>query len=92
MTMYPFPDGSSPGEEYTDADGNVYFWDGECWHRIIIVPDGTYKPSAGSGGGTGGLSGSTADRPSSAEDGTTYFDTDQDKLYVWNGSFWVDVT
>ena len=87
--MYPFPDGTAPGESYTDSNGNVYVWNGDSWDRVIIVPDGTFRPSEG---GTGGLSGPTADRPASAKDGTTYFDTDEDKLYVWNGSFWVDVT
>ena len=48
----------------------------------------------GIGGSSGGstASGGTADRPASGTTGDMFFDTDLDKLYVWNGSAWVDVT
>ena len=45
-----------------------------------------------SSGGGGASSGGTADRPASGSTGDMFFDTDLDKLYVWNGSAWVDVT
>ena len=46
----------------------------------------------GGGSGGGAASGGTSDRPASGTTGDMFFDTDVDKLYVWNGSAWVDVT
>ena len=45
-------------------------------------------------GGSGGGSTSSGDTnpPSGSTVGDMFFDTDVDKLYVWNGSAWVDVT
>ena len=40
--------------------------------------------------------GITADKPTAGEEpmqgNAVYFDTDTDKLYVWNGSSWVSTT
>ena len=65
--------------------------------NVKLVTGGRYtkivKDVGGAGGGGGTASGGTSDRPvSGAETGAMYFDTDVDKLYVWNGSAWVDVT
>ena len=64
--------------------------------NVRLVSGGRYtkivKDVGGNGGG-GTASGGTADRPvSGAEVGAMYFDTDVDKLYIWNGSAWIDVT
>ena len=56
--------------------------------KIVRVVGGS-----SSGGGGSVDNGGTADRPADGGAiGNMFFDTDLDKLYVWNGSAWVDVT
>lgn len=38
------------------------------------------------------LVGKSADKPASADEGTTYFEIDTKKIYIWDGSSWVDIT
>jgi len=46
----------------------------------------------GIGGGGGGASSGDTNPISGTEVGDMFFNTTVDKLYVWNGTAWVDVT
>ena len=62
---------------------NVRVVNGGAYTKIVDTPLNL---------GTGGTIDHGATNPGSGTTGQLFFNTTDDKLYVWNGSAWVDVT
>lgn len=74
------PDVQSPviGQlgHYYPGDRNLYFYDGYNWHNVYALAQGVASLLA------------TTDRPSTANPGTIYYDTDEQNLKIYYGGDW----
>lgn len=61
---------------YYNLDRNLYFYDGYNWHLVYALAQGVASMLA------------TTDAPSTATDGTIYYDTTDDNLYIWRNGGW----
>ena len=61
---------------YYNGDRNLYFYDGYNWHNVYALAQGVASLLA------------TADRPSTANPGTIYYDTDEQNLKIYYGGKW----
>lgn len=61
---------------YYNADRNLYFFDGTNWHLVYSLAQGVASMLA------------TTDAPSTATDGTIYYDTTENNLYIWMNGGW----
>lgn len=75
------PDVQSPviGQlgHYYAADRNLYFYDGYNWHNVYALAQGVAQCLA------------TTDAPATANDGTIYYDTTENNLYIWRNGEWM---
>ena len=62
--------------------------------NVRVVNDGAYTKIVNTplNLGSGGTINHGTDNPGSGTTGELFFNTTDDKLYVWNGTAWVDVT
>ena len=61
---------------YYNADRNLYFFDGTNWHLVYSLAQGVASMLA------------TTDAPATATDGTIYYDTTEENLYIWRNGGW----
>ena len=61
---------------YYPSDRNLYFFDGINWHLVYSLAQGIAQCLA------------TTDAPSTARDGTIYYDTTERNLYIWQNGGW----
>ena len=61
---------------YYAADRNLYFYDGYNWHNVYSLAQGVASMLA------------TTDAPTTANNGTIYFDTTEQTLMIWNNGGW----
>lgn len=62
---------------YYDGDRNLYFYDGYNWHNVYALAQGVASLLA------------TADRPTTANEGTIYYDTTEQNLKIYYGGEWL---
>lgn len=62
---------------YYAADRNLYFFDGNNWHNVYSLAQGVAQCLA------------TTDAPATANDGTIYYDTTENNLYIWRDGGWM---
>lgn len=62
---------------YYAADRNLYFYDGYNWHNVYSLAQGVASMLA------------TTDAPATANDGTIYYDTTENNLYIWINGGWM---
>ena len=62
---------------YYAADRNLYFYDGYNWHNVYSLAQGVASMLA------------TTDAPATANDGTIYYDTTENNLYIWLNGGWM---
>ena len=63
---------------YYNGDRNLYFYDGYNWHNVYALAQGVASLLA------------TADRPTTANEGTIYYDTTEQNLKIFYGGEWRD--
>lgn len=63
---------------YYNGDRNLYFYDGYNWHNVYALAQGVASLLA------------TADRPATANEGTIYYDTDENNLKIFYNGEWRD--
>lgn len=61
---------------YYNLDKNLYFYDGYNWHLVYALAQGVASMLA------------TTDAPATATDGTIYYDTTENNLYIWRDGGW----
>lgn len=61
---------------YYNGDRNLYFYDGYNWHNVYALAQGVASLLA------------TADRPTTANEGTIYYDTTEQNLKIFYGGEW----
>lgn len=61
---------------YYAGDRNLYFYDGYNWHNVYALAQGVASLLA------------TADRPTTANEGTIYYDTTEQNLKIFYGGEW----
>lgn len=64
---------------YYAADRNLYFYDGYNWHNVYSLAQGVASMLA------------TTDAPSTANDGTIYYDTTEGNLKIWINGGWTNM-
>ncbi len=64
---------------YYNGDRNLYFYDGYNWHNVYTLAQGVASLIA------------TADRPVTANEGTIYYDTDEQNLKIYYGGDWRNI-
>ena len=62
---------------YYNLDKNLYFYDGYNWHLVYALAQGVASMLA------------TTDAPATANEGTIYFDTTENNLYIWRDGGWM---
>ena len=62
---------------YYAADRNLYFYDGYNWHHVYSLAQGVASMLA------------TTDAPTTSNDGTIYYDTTENNLYIWINGGWM---
>lgn len=72
----PNPQAGMLGHYYA-ADRNLYFFDGVNWHLVYSLAQGIAQCLA------------TTDAPATATDGTVYYDTTENNLYIWMNGGWM---
>lgn len=64
---------------YYNLDRNLYFYDGFNWHLVYALAQGVASMLA------------TTDAPTTANDGTIYFDLTEGNLKIWINGGWQDI-
>lgn len=64
---------------YYNLDRNLYFYDGYNWHLVYALAQGVASMLA------------TTDAPSTATDGTIYYDTTEQNLKIWINGEWQNI-
>ena len=64
---------------YYNADRNLYFFDGTNWHLVYSLAQGVASMLA------------TTDAPTTANNGTIYYDTTEQNLKIWYNGGWLNV-
>jgi hypothetical protein len=79
---------------YNSILGKSYIWDGSSWN--IVAQDGTDGQNGQDGTGATGFlitwKGGLPTAPSNPQQGWAYYNTDQKKSYIWDGSSWQILT